>query len=104
MIAAIITPERSAFAIIFPFMKLSYSVVISLGIRDTMLIKSTMEIPFPTPFSLICSPTHIKKAEPAVNATTTTIILTKLLSGINPLLPNPIAMAIDSNRDNPMVT
>ena len=41
---------------------------ISLGIPEMMLIVRTIEIPFPTPFSVICSPIHINTAEPAVIA------------------------------------
>ena len=41
-----------------------------------IFIKRTIEIPFPTPFSVIRSPSHINTAEPAVSAATTTIIHT----------------------------
>ena len=71
MIAAIITTARTAFAGIFPFTNCSYSVPKSLGIREIMLITSTIEIPFPTPFSVILSPIHISTAEPAVKVTIT---------------------------------
>ena len=53
-----------------------YNVAKSLGIPDMMLIRRTIEIPLPTPFSVILSPSHISIAEPAVSAATTTIILT----------------------------
>ena len=36
----------------------------------TIPAKINSEIPFPIPRSLICSPTHIKKAVPAVNVMT----------------------------------
>ena len=42
----------------------------SLGIPEMILIVSTIEIPLPTPFSVICSPIHIRTAEPAVIANT----------------------------------
>ena len=53
-----------------------YNVAKSLGIPEIMLIKSTIDIPLPTPFSVILSPSHISIAEPAVSAATTTIMLT----------------------------
>ena len=67
----------------------------SSGIRERILIKSTIEIPFPTPFSVILSPIHIKNAEPAVNVSTTIAAFTKLYSTSNPLRPNPTAIAVD---------
>ena len=39
-----------------------------------MLIVNTMEIPFPTPFSVILSPIHIRTAEPAVRVKITIMI------------------------------
>ncbi|MNP17709.1 hypothetical protein D3C76_1101480 [compost metagenome] len=33
----------------------------------TIPAKIRIEIPFPIPFSVICSPNHIRKAVPAVN-------------------------------------
>ena len=62
----------------FPLMNFSYSEVISLGIRDKMLMSRTIEIPLPTPFSVILSPIHIRKADPAVSVNTTIAALTKL--------------------------
>ena len=44
-----------------------------LGIRERMPAKSRIEIPLPMPFSLICSPSHIISAEPAVKTSTMTI-------------------------------
>ena len=66
------------------FINVSYSVVMSLGTRDRMLIIRTIEIPFPTPFSVILSPTHIRNAEPAVRDTTTVITFMAVISGISP--------------------
>ena len=63
-----------------------------------------MEIPFPTPFSVICSPIHISIAEPAVRQQTTTTPFKKFISGMRPLLPNPIVIAIDWNKASPIVT
>jgi hypothetical protein len=37
-----------------------------LGTRDTMEAKISIETPFPTPSSVIRSPSHIKNAVPAV--------------------------------------
>ena len=71
-----------------------------------MLYKRIIDIPFPTPFSVICSPNHIKKAEPAVNDTmmTETDVNVILSSVRYPLLPNPIAIAALSNTESPIVT
>ena len=55
--------------------------LISLGILDTILIVRTMEIPFPMPFSVIRSPSHISIAEPAVKLATTTIPFRKFMFG-----------------------
>ena len=37
-----------------------------LGIRDTMPAKMMKLIPFPIPFSVMSSPSHIRRTEPAV--------------------------------------
>ena len=78
-----------------PFINCSYKETKSLGIRERMLINKIIEIPFPTPFSVILSPHHIRNAEPAVNVRTTIAAFTKLYSLSNPLRPNPIAIAAD---------
>ena len=64
-------PATVATATDLPAIKRSYNVIISCGVPDTILIRSTMEIPFPTPLSVILSPIHIRRAEPAVIAATT---------------------------------
>ena len=102
--AAMISPARVPFAIVFPLIKFSYSNVRSLGTLEMILMVSTMEIPFPTPFSVIRSPSHISIAEPAVRQATTTTPLKKSRFGIIPWRPNPIAIAIDSNKARPTVT
>ena len=43
------------------------------GKRDTMLTNRMIEIPFPIPNSVICSPSHIRRVEPTVNVATMTI-------------------------------
>ena len=78
MIAMITHTARPAEAIAFPFTNWSNNVVISLGIREIMLITRTIDIPLPTPFSVILSPIHIRKADPAVSVNTTIAALTKL--------------------------
>ena len=75
-IANIITAAKTPFAGVFGATNVLYNVAKSLGIPDMILIKSTIEIPFPTPFSVIRSPSHINTAEPAVSAAITTIIHT----------------------------
>ena len=55
-----------------------------LRYTERILIKSTMKIPFPTPFSVIRSPIHIRNALPAVSVHTTIAALTKLNSTRSP--------------------
>ena len=38
------------------------------GMLEMMLANRIMEIPLPIPNSVICSPSHMTRAEPAVNA------------------------------------
>ena len=61
-------------------------------------------MPFPTPFSVIRSPIHIRNADPAVSVHTTTAAFTKLYSTRSPCLPNPTAIAVDSTRASTTVT
>ena len=42
----------------------------AVGMRATMPAKMIREIPFPIPFSVICSPSHMIKAVPAVRVKT----------------------------------
>ena len=96
MKATIIRPATTAVAGDFAFMmKRSQSVAKSFGIEDRMLIKSTIEMPLPTPFSVILSPIHMRKAEPAVIAAIVTKILFRVKWVKRPWLPKPTAMAID---------
>ena len=44
-----------------------------LGRRETMLANRIMEIPFPMPNSVICSPSHMISAEPEVKVRITTM-------------------------------
>ena len=44
-----------------------------LGTRETMPAKRMMEMPLPMPNSVICSPSHMTKAEPAVKDTMMTM-------------------------------
>ena len=55
-------PVRMLFQVVTPVM---VSITI-WGKRETMPANSRMEIPLPIPNSVICSPSHIRKAEPAV--------------------------------------
>ena len=43
------------------------------GRRETMLENRMIEIPFPMPNSVICSPSHMIRAEPEVKVRITTI-------------------------------
>ena len=58
-------------------------------------MQSTIEMPLPTPFSVILSPIHIRKAEPAVIAAIVTKTLFRVKWVKRPWLPKPTAMAID---------
>ncbi len=99
-----ISADRAPRAMVLPMTKFSYSSVMSLGIREMMFTHRTMEIPLPTPFSVIRSPIHMSIAEPAVREVTTTTPLKKFMSGMMPPRPKPMAMAMDSNRARPTVT
>ena len=74
IIAIIIAATVMPFARVCEATNCVYSVAKSAGIPEMILIKSTIEIPLPTPFSVILSPIHINTAEPAVSAITTNTI------------------------------
>ena len=103
MIAIIISAAKPPLAYVFPFTNWSNKVTRSLGILDTIFTINTIEIPFPIPLSVICSPIHISIAEPAVKQATTTTAFIKFISGISPLLPKPTVIAIDWNKERPIV-
>ena len=84
IIARMIIAATTAFAIGLFRTNCSNSVEISCGIREIILMVRTMEIPFPTPFSVILSPIHIRNALPAVNAATTVMILKTLYVSSRP--------------------
>jgi hypothetical protein len=88
-----------------PVTKRSTRLLISDGIFATILNKRIMEIPFPTPFSVMRSPSHIKNAEPAVKETVITTMLVKRLPLLNTpfVLLKPIVMATDSIMASPIV-
>ena len=73
------------------------------GILDTMPAKINIEIPFPIPLSVICSPSHIKNADPAVSVSTTDTSFNNEWE-IRAELKNPIASAVDCNNAKPTVT
>ena len=50
------------------------------GIPEMMLANRIMEMPLPIPNSVICSPSHITKAEPAVKVRMMTMAGTKPFS------------------------
>ena len=103
MIAIMISAYSSAFASFSPLINCLYSDWKSLGIRETILINRTIEIPLPMPFSVIRSPIHIRKAEPAVSTRMTIRQFRKLYLISNPCLPKPIAIADDSRSESPTV-
>ena len=103
IIARMIIRDTVATGTFFPTRNLSYRVIISLGNVEMMLNRRTMEIPFPTPRSVIRSPIHISIALPDVIVAIATITLTALKSIRRPLPPNPTDMAIDCIRARPTV-
>ena len=62
---------------------------------EMILNRSTIEIPFPTPFSVILSPIHISIALPAVIVTIATITFMAVKFTKRPFPPKPLAMAMD---------
>ena len=50
-----------------------YRVRIMLGTRERIPANRMMEMPLPMPNSVICSPSHMTKAEPAVKQSTMTM-------------------------------
>ena len=75
--ARITTIAIVAFNTLCPFTKDLYKATKSSGKRDTMLITSIIDIPLPTPLSVILSPSHIRRVEPAVRIAT---IITETLT------------------------
>ena len=59
----------------------------SSGILAMILIIRMIEIPFPTPFSVILSPNHIRSAEPAVMVTTA-VKITRKYCALDEVSPN----------------
>ena len=57
----------------FPPITLLMVLAMLVGKRETIPANRIMEIPFPMPYSVICSPSHITSAEPEVNVSTITI-------------------------------
>ena len=84
-------------------MNFVYNILRSDGSEEIMLNKSTMDIPLPTPLSVILSPIHIRKALPAVIVHTTTTTLLKPYFISRPCVPKPTAMAIACNKARPTV-
>ena len=56
------------------------SPIIAPGKRDTIPIIINIDVPFPTPLSVILSPSHIQKIVPAVIMNTDEIVNTVLLT------------------------
>ena len=98
-----ITAATTAVATFLPMTNCWNSVVISCGMREMMLMVRTMEIPLPTPLSVIRSPSHIRNAEPAVSVAMTVMTLIALKVWSRPFRPKPIAMAADSIRESAIV-
>ena len=57
-----------------------------LGTREMMPANRIMEMPLPTPNSLHCSPSHMRKLEPATQETIITRA-TQMLSWVSMLWP-----------------
>ena len=78
IIAKITTAARTAVAGALPNTNCSNRFPRSSGSLEIILMTRTMEIPFPMPFSVILSPTHIRKALPAVSVATAQITFSAL--------------------------
>ena len=102
--AMMITAATVPTAMDLPMTNCWNRLVISCGILEIMLMIRTMEMPLPTPLSVICSPIHIRNALPAVRAAITRITLMALNVSRSPCLPKPIAMALLSISASPIVT
>ena len=102
----IITAANRLFTVVEAFLtNLLNRELMSSGIRDTMLYNRMIEIPFPTPCSVICSPSHIKRAEPAVMDTIQTVMDVNVAPPVRrPWLAKPIAIAALSIRESTIVT
>ena len=66
-ITATIAPKTKSFS--SPVVIKVYDAAMADGRRTTMPAKMISEMPFPMPFSEICSPIHIMRAVPAVSVT-----------------------------------
>ena len=77
---ATITKMISVMMLIVPASTLVNRLLMPLGILATIPAKMIREMPLPTPLSLICSPSHIRKAVPAVSTSTIRMIENTLLS------------------------
>ena len=104
IIARMIIPAIPALTIFFPLRNLSYNNLKSLGIVEIILIKRIIEIPFPIPFSVICSPNHITRDAPATSAAVTMMISSTLLCIRLPPRYKPIPIARPSITAKAMVT
>ena len=102
--ARMMIPAKAPFATVLFFTKSLNRPTRSFGTLERILIIRTIEIPFPIPFSVIRSPTHIRNAEPAVRAVTTDTTFRKFILVISPWLPNPIAIARPSINASATVT
>ena len=67
-VSAVMVPLRTLFHMVTPLME---SVII-WGKRETIPANRITEMPLPMPNSVICSPSHIRNAEPAVKDRTIT--------------------------------
>ena len=67
------------------------------GNPDTMLARMIMEIPFPTPRSVICSPNHIRNIVPVTSVMAA--VSTKFVPGLitTPWFCKAVAAAVDWN-------
>ena len=67
---------------------------IAPGIPVKMLVAIIIEIPFPMPLSVICSPSHIKKTVPA-----TTLNTAEIKNDVPGSYANPLAPKVTLNAD-----
>ena len=70
-----------------PFATFWIVVMTLLGKREMMLAKRMMEMPLPTPNSVICSPSHMIRAEPEVKVRMMMIAAQTLLEASATMMP-----------------
>jgi hypothetical protein len=93
------TPAVPSPALICPGMVLNMALPMERPSEDIMPMKIINEVPFPMPYSVILSPSHITNEEPAVNIITMQIMVKISLAVLS---PNTGTMALLQLNITPM--